>query len=846
MNPGMGSLRSRFTVAALVIVVLLFGVALYAQRMVSSSGSQAGQVIENHSALRSQLDSLQPPLRTAESLTYRYAISLDTRLSRQVIAQLHRVRAKAATLEKNPLTDDAPGLRATVMEFAKVLRELEHEVHGLLGIIADVDRRFPAMELLTDHMFPLNKEFFAAVGVARNEANETRAEDPVQQHIYDLLTKLRYMWLQQTSTFQLYVADRSGVFGDPDAASGMARRNLYTYADRLRELLTELEQLNAQGKLGFQQAEMVEQMRDTSNRWSGYAMEATGIYASEVWRADLPTLRQNVNPLLDRSWALISKMQQQLDSRTRENITTTTATSRTLSQFIWTFVGLMFVALGIGWLLFERVIRRPLRRVASAMEAEASGGREINLDKVGLEETDTLINAFTLMRGQVRSRQARIEAILENAGDGIVTIDHRGRVETFNKAAQEMFGLSTRQVVGHNVSMLMPEPYSSEHDGYLARYHDGGEAHIIGGLVEVVGLREDGSVFPIELRVSELALEDRHLFIGMLSDISERKEANDALRQAKAAAEDAGYEAQRKADQLVISVEELQEAQQQLQGAKAEAEESSAEAHIKAAQLAASLADLQQAQEQLVESEKMASLGGLVAGIAHEINTPVGIGVTAASSLHERVDQLRAMFDDKTMKRSDLERFLDSVQEGVGILLSNLNRAAQLVHSFKQVAVDQTSDSKRRFKMKEYLDEVLLSLRPRLKKTGHQVSIDCPDDLVVDGHPGSLSQVITNLITNSLIHAYQPEESGHIDIRVRHEGNRVRLVYRDDGKGIPPDHLDKIFEPFFTTRRGEGGSGLGMHVVYNIVKQQMGGRISCDSELGKGTVFTISIPTSQD
>ena len=844
MNVGLNSLRGRFAITAFLLVLMLLAVALYAERLVTETGSDARGENDAQTALRDQLDSLQPPLRRAESLTYRYAISLDPHLPQQIIAQLHRVRAKAATLVNNPLTENSPQLSATVEEFSLLLRQLERQVRKLLGIIGDVGRRFPAMHLLTDDMFPINEEFFGAVSIALDEAVAERDGDPFQQHIHDLLVALRYAWLQQISTFRLFVADRSGVFGDPDAASEIARRNLRIYSARLSELLDEMAQLQREGRLGFQQAAMLETMRDAADRWSSFEVQATEIYASEAWRADLPALKQEVTPLLDRSWALVSQMQTKLDSIARRNIVSASATSRTLSRFIWTFVGLVFVALGIGWLLFERVIRRPLKDVAGAMEAEAREGRTVHLEKVGLEETDTLINAFLLMRGQVRSRQLRIESILDNAGDGIVTIDQRGRVETFNQAAQQIFGIPAARIVGQNASMLMPEPYAGEHDGYIARYVETGEAHIIGQSVEVTGLRADGSVFPLELRVSELELDDRRMFIGMLRDISERREAEDALHHAKAAAEDAGFEAQRKARQLAASVEDLQQAQLELQRAKGEAEQAQHEAQNKASQLAESLSELQQAQQQLVESEKMASLGGLVAGIAHEINTPVGIGVTAASSLQERVTRLRQVFDDKTMKRSDLQQFMDGAQEGVGILLGNLQRAAELVHSFKQVAVDQTSDSPRHFKLKEYLDEVLLSLRPQLKKTQHAVNVDCPAELELYSYPGSLSQVITNLVTNSLIHAFGPDEVGTINISARLEGGRVQMKYSDDGRGISAEHLEKIFEPFFTTRRGQGGSGLGMHVVYNIVKQRLGGQIACDSEPGKGTRFTISIPYS--
>jgi len=801
------SLGGRFAVTALAVLVLLSAVAMYAEQTVSGNASETREVMEEYSALRAQLDTLQPPLRSAESLTYRYAISLDPRFSRQVIAQLQRARAKAATLANNPLASEDGEFRESVVEFVGVLKELERQIRNLLGIIGDVRRRFPGMDLLTDGMSPLSDSFLGATSVALDETRENDDKGPGQWRVYDLLSSVRYTWLQQISTFRLFVADRSGVFGDPDETSENSLVNLRSFSKRIDELLDELETLSAEGSLDFQQTAMIAVMRDAWSRWSKAAEEATQIYASDSWRADLPALRDSVTPLLDRSWGLVAKMTTRLDGRARRNIEDATTTSRLLSRFIWTFVGLVYVALGLGWLLFERVIRRPLLTVAQAMEEEARVGQAIELKKVGLRETDTLINAFLLMRGQVRSRQLRIESILENAGDGIITIDEQGNIETFNKAAQEIFGFGSNEAVGHNVSLLMPEPYASEHHDYLERYLREGTRHVLGRTVDVTGLREDGSVFPLELQISELQLDDRRLFIGMTRDISERKEAEEAIHQAKAAAEDAREDAQRKATKL-----------------------------------ASSLNELRQAQTQLVESEKMASLGGLVAGIAHEINTPVGIGVTAASSLQERVTALREAFDAKTMKRSDLQRFLDGAKEGTGILLGNLQRAAELVRSFKQVAVDQTSDSQRRFNMCDYLDEVLLNLRPTLKKTKHEVRVDCPPNLEVTSYPGSLSQVLTNLVTNSLIHGFEDQPAGHIDIKVETRGERLLFEYRDDGKGIPPDHLDKVFEPFFTTRRGQGGSGLGLHVVYNIVKQHLRGDIRCSSEPGKGTTFTIDIP----
>lgn len=806
MALGSGSLVGRFTATTLAVLVALLGLALYAEQMVSTDADAARAAIDRHNALRSDLDALQPPLRKVESLTYRYATSLDPALPGQVLAGVRATREQAERLLGSPMLAEQDPLHRQAVDLLDRVAALERELDQLLIIIGDAQLRFPAMGLLTDEMFPANEEFFSALSVSLDEAREDQ-DGPMQRQVLETLQALRYAWLQQVSTFRLFVADRSGVFGDPVEASRRALQNLRSYKIRVSELITELEGLGDDDRLGFQQALMVPRMRALWQRWNDAAELAAEAYESDLWRADLPLLRQSVSPLIDGAWQSVAQMTAMLDRRAQGYTREATGNARILSRYIWGFVGLVAVALGLGWLLFERVIRRPLLRVARAMQEEARGGREIALQQVGLRETDTLIDAFQLMREQVRNRQLRIESILDNAGDAIVTIDEYGIIETFNKAAQAIFGTRLADAVGHNVSMLMPEPLASEHDGYLRRYREGGEPVVLDRTVDVQGVRRSGELFPLEQKISELQLNGQRLFIGIMRDISERRQAEQAIERSRAEAEQARQEAQRKADEL-----------------------------------AALLSELQQAQAQLVESEKMASLGGLVAGIAHEINTPVGIGVTAASSLQERVAALRGLMANKRMKRSDLEQFLERVEEGSSILLGNLHRAAELVQSFKQVAVDQATDTRRHFKLCAYLDEVLLNLHPRLKKTRHQVRIDCPRDLEVDSYPGSLSQVVTNLVTNSLVHGFEDREQGHIDICIAVREQRLIFEYRDDGKGIPAEHLAQVFEPFFTTRRGQGGSGLGLHVVYNIVTRHLNGSIRCSSEPGQGTTFTIEIP----
>ena len=263
-------------------------------------------------------------------------------------------------------------------------------------------------------------------------------------------------------------------------------------------------------------------------------------------------------------------------------------------------------------------------------------------------------------------------------------------------------------------------------------------------------------------------------------------------------------------------------------------------------EMAQTLESLRRTQVQLLQSEKLATLGSLVAGIAHEINTPVGIGVTAASHLQKLTRDFLRLYEAGGMRRQDLVHFLEDAEEASTIVYTNLERASRLIRSFKQVSADQSSEERRSFKVKQYMDEILLSLLPKLKKTAHRVQLNCPEEMLIDGYPGAFSQVITNLVMNSLLHAYLPGQAGVITIDITTEGKEVCLRYADDGVGMSPEIVSRIFDPFFTTRRGEGGTGLGLHIIQNIVTQQFGGSISCESQPGRGTEFKIRFPQQRE
>ncbi|HET9484380.1 MAG TPA: ATP-binding protein, partial [Xanthomonadales bacterium] len=251
---------------------------------------------------------------------------------------------------------------------------------------------------------------------------------------------------------------------------------------------------------------------------------------------------------------------------------------------------------------------------------------------------------------------------------------------------------------------------------------------------------------------------------------------------------------------------------------------------------------LELAQDQLVESEKMAALGGLVAGVAHEINTPLGIGVTAASHLEAETRRIAKRMAEGSATREELESYQQQAHEATEIILRNLRRADKLVKSFKQVAVDQSSEQKRQLDLGAYLEEVLTSLAPALKRGRHAIEVRCPEPVTVETYPGAIYQIVVNLVMNSVTHAFAGGEQGHIRIDVSRSGGEVEFDYRDDGGGMSEEVRRRAFEPFFTTRRGQGGSGLGLHIVYNLGTQVLRGRAQIESAPGQGFRFLLRFP----
>lgn len=403
-------------------------------------------------------------------------------------------------------------------------------------------------------------------------------------------------------------------------------------------------------------------------------------------------------------------------------------------------------------------------------------------------------DAMKATQARLNRALTELELILNNASLGIVTVIYepgQRRIVRVNRATEQMFGYEPGELVGLDVRVIAPneEEYARFGQVYNELLCRGQAVHRDRWVK-----RKDGQMFLTHL--IGVAIDPDDLSNGVIW--------------------------------LVEDITERHTAQAQLQAANSE--------------LSQALDKLKRAHEELLRSEKLASLGALVAGIAHELNTPIGNAMMVASTVHDRVGEFHSALGHG-IKRSELEQFMGEMSDASEILQRNMQRAGDLIFSFKQVAVDQTSSQRRLFHLVEIIAEIVVTLHPMLKKTLFRIEYEVDEHLEMDSFPGPLGQVVLNLINNSVLHGFENRPEGLVRILARRiEGDEIELKVMDNGLGIPHEHLGKIFDPFFTTRMGRGGSGLGLSIVHTIVTGILGGRLSVDSEVGHGTTFTLYLP----
>ncbi len=396
---------------------------------------------------------------------------------------------------------------------------------------------------------------------------------------------------------------------------------------------------------------------------------------------------------------------------------------------------------------------------------------------------------------EINKARGWVNTLLDTSPDPTLCVSVKGVVTRANLSAASFFGYDIKDLVGMEVESLIPQKFRESLQIHRDGFFNHPKRRAMGANMKLFARKSNGEEPQVEISLSHAYAGTEKTAIITLRDITERELDRAELASAKEKTEKA-------------------------------------------------LDQLQQAQDSLLESEKLAALGGLVAGVAHEINTP--IGVTLSSATHLRAETLKVANDyrNEELTGDELEEHFAMSDEATRLMEINIRRAADLIQSFKQIAVDQSGRERRVFDLKEYLEEVELSVKPALKKEDVEISLECGGGIEVDSYPGAISQCFTNLIMNSLMHAFDNTKERRIGITASLDeaSDMVSIRLGDNGRGIPLKEHSSIFEPFYTTKRGQGGSGLGLHIVYNLVHGALNGQIDFESEEGAGTAFLISFP----
>ncbi len=423
----------------------------------------------------------------------------------------------------------------------------------------------------------------------------------------------------------------------------------------------------------------------------------------------------------------------------------------------------------------------------------------------------------------VKESEARLAQVLRNSPLPTFVIDEQHRVVIWNPACEHTLGVSAAEIVGTPDAW---RPFYPEERPVMADIIlDGGQEDRVDAYYHGVYRK---SQFNPE------AYEAEGYFPGLAGGKGcwlyfTASPLRDAAGKVVGAIE------------TLVDISERKLAEEQTRRLAGELEQ---RVELRTQELAAANDDLKRAMGQLVQTEKLASLGNLVAGVAHELNTPLGNMLTVATTLHQRVTEFGQQARTNGLRRSMLESFVDTSLEAAALIERNAQRASELIGNFKQVAVDQTSMRQRRFDLATIIEETLSTLRPSLGKTTHSLVVDVAAGIVMDSFPGPLEQVITNFVTNSLLHGFEGRENGVMKISAQLRGSTVILEYSDDGVGMTENAVSRAFDPFFTTRLGLGGSGLGLYIVYNLVTAVLGGQVSLHSRPGDGVRFTVELPLS--
>jgi len=517
------SIRARYLTIAAAFVLTLIAAAWYAGRIVAQATHQGETHVDERQQIRALLRSLTDDVWSGETALHRYLLVPEASSQRELEKRLEQAAQHAERIRRFGWIHDNPDNRAQAERLAQYIAELRNKTAYLIEVRGDHAKLFPALPTMVNKMLPAYTEFYTAASLAIGEALDDNPNAAWQSEAYRLFADSRLRSALMTSSFRNWVIARFGIFDDPERTMQAQSRDVATHLGTLRQNLARLAELDRRGQLGLAQQDALQKMQQTLRAWASAHRDVAAIILSERWRSDTPILRDTIQPLFERTWATLRALDTRVEMYAAEDIATLAGIAGTVSRSVWwlALAGVLLTA--AGFLLFELAVRRPIARVARALRAEAEGAGSASIPKTTVQETQDLAIAFDHMRRQVRMRQERLQAVLDNAGEGIITFDERGTIHGFNRAAEKLFGWAEQEVVGTYISQLVAPEHGEKRDDYLTHFLRIELGRLVNREGEITGRHKDGSMFPMALKITEMRLEGKRMYIGMVADISERK-----------------------------------------------------------------------------------------------------------------------------------------------------------------------------------------------------------------------------------------------------------------------------------------------------------------------------------
>jgi len=534
MKFGLSRLDGRFIWVMTVVIIIISIATLYAHTLVSRSATQTVSLIQNSSTLTNSLSAFKTTTQLAEAAIYQYAIDPSVQSKTEIQTKISALKEQANLLLHLEQAEADIQINVLINDLIITVQRLNIASTDLLIAMSSVEKRYPGMPILLQLIAPNNRKFSEAVELALQEG--TMTDNPphlLSEDQYQVLLNFheaRYAWSQMTSWLRVFVANRMGAFGEPEISMRRNLINRQLFADRTSNLLNVLSSYDDRGLLELQQSESLLQMREAAQFYEDNIGKAIALYLSKNWRTDLPILANDIKPALEDITYILAKTEQRIKTFSTSTLTETQNIAVLLSRFIWIFTAIVITFLGIAYVAFQKSIRMPILKVSLALEEEAKGEASPVLQNSKLTEINQLVSAFNSMQSQIHTRQQRLEAILTNAAEGIITIDEAGYIESCNKAAEILFGYNTGELQGNNVSILVDAVSAEGETNLIAEFIGFSRRNISNQHREVTARRKDGSVFHMSLKLSELILEDKRLFTAIVEDVSERNAMMEHLR----------------------------------------------------------------------------------------------------------------------------------------------------------------------------------------------------------------------------------------------------------------------------------------------------------------------------